>query len=318
MAKPDISDLHVDKLLTNMSIGYVQEQDAYIALRAVPVVPVQKQTDKIAEYNQGDWLRDEPDILRAPGTRAVEDGYAVTTSTTYTCINREIGKSLSVEELANQDQPFDGERDAAMFLMERILRRVEKITAANIFATGKWTTDLTPSTLWDVNTSDPLKDIEVGMDSVRSKIGRRPNTAIIGAAAWKSLRIHPDIVDRIKYTSRDAATVELVANLIGVPANRFFVGGTVENTANEGATATIADIWGKHMLLAYMSLQPSLHQPSGAYHFSWNLNNAVVATLRFDRRQDEERALKLVQSTYLDVAKLLVANAGYFLNAVVS
>ncbi len=46
MAQPTASDVHVDAVLTNLSVAYIQEQDAYIATKVFPVIPVDKKSDK--------------------------------------------------------------------------------------------------------------------------------------------------------------------------------------------------------------------------------------------------------------------------------
>ncbi|NBO09074.1 MAG: hypothetical protein EBV30_06965, partial [Actinobacteria bacterium] len=67
MAQPTSGDVHVDAILTNISVAYIQEQAAYVASRIFPTVPVEKQSDKYFIYTKGDWFRDEAQ-LRAPAT----------------------------------------------------------------------------------------------------------------------------------------------------------------------------------------------------------------------------------------------------------
>ncbi|MCV5968910.1 hypothetical protein, partial [Lactococcus petauri] len=63
------------------------------------------------------------------------------------------------------------------------------------------------------------------------------------------LRQHPKIIDRIKYTGRDVATVEFLAALFGVA--RVVVGDAIYS--NDAGTA-FTDVWGKDVVVAYTEI----------------------------------------------------------------
>jgi hypothetical protein len=81
--QPTQSQVHVDRPLTNASTAYMQSNDKFIATRVAPIVPVEKQTDKITVYNKNDFLRDEAQ-KRADGTESAGSGYGLNT-TGYSC-----------------------------------------------------------------------------------------------------------------------------------------------------------------------------------------------------------------------------------------
>ena len=80
MTTPTSRDLHVDGLLTNVSIAY--KNDTYIADQIFPVVPVMKQSDIVPKYDQSHWFRNGA-VIRAPGTASVRGGFTVDTTDTY-------------------------------------------------------------------------------------------------------------------------------------------------------------------------------------------------------------------------------------------
>ena len=80
MPQPTVSDVHVDAILTNMSVAYMQEAYAFVASRAFPQVSVQKQSDKYFTYSQADFFRDQVQ-LRADGTQSAGTGYSLSTAT---------------------------------------------------------------------------------------------------------------------------------------------------------------------------------------------------------------------------------------------
>ena len=57
MGQPTPTDAHVDRVLTNISIAYMQEATNFIASRVFPIVPTARQTDKYFTYDQEDWFR---------------------------------------------------------------------------------------------------------------------------------------------------------------------------------------------------------------------------------------------------------------------
>ena len=56
MPSPLASDLHVDQMLTNMSIGY--SNLSYISDMIFPILMVNKQSDIVPKYDQSHWFRD--------------------------------------------------------------------------------------------------------------------------------------------------------------------------------------------------------------------------------------------------------------------
>ena len=67
MPQPTQSQVHVDAILTNISVAYLQRAENFIADKVFPVVPVDKQSDKFFTYDKNDWLRlqhHDRDLLR--------------------------------------------------------------------------------------------------------------------------------------------------------------------------------------------------------------------------------------------------------------
>lgn len=84
MPQPVSRDLHIDTLLSTVSIAYLNEPSAYIADQIFPRILVEKQSDKIAIYQKDDWFRDEADI-RAPLTESAGGGFNIATPDTFLC-----------------------------------------------------------------------------------------------------------------------------------------------------------------------------------------------------------------------------------------
>jgi hypothetical protein len=316
MPQPVTSDLHVDVLLTMLSIAYMNEPDAFIADEAFPVIPVNKQSNKIAKYTKEYWFRDEAS-LRAPGEEAKGGGYGVNTSDTYFADNFAFKDDIPDELRANYDQPFDPDNDSVLLVTEKLKLRREKSWAADFFTTGIWTPTgsdtnfaTTATTQWsDYANSDPIGDVEAGREAIYSSTGRDPNKLIIGRGVWAKLKHHPDLIERIKYTQKAILTEDLVASLLEIP--RLMIGKAIENTTKEAAsTQTYAYIYGKHALLLYTPPNPGLRVPSAGYTFHWSKFGGISYIRRI--RDEKGQYDRIEGHTFYD-QKYIGQDLGYFM-----
>jgi len=110
--------------------------------------------------------------------------------------------------------------------------------------------------------SNPSKDVQTWKEAVRSTTGQDPNTLVLSKKAFNAVAYHPSILDRIKYTSRDAATPELLAALWGIANVKV---GTMI-TFDDAGNAT--DVWGKDAVLGYTAIG-SLNQEEPSYGYTY-------------------------------------------------
>lgn len=272
--KPTLSDVHVNKPLTNIAVAYMQARENYVATQAFPTVPVLKQGDRYFVFDKGDLLRDEAQ-LRAPGTESAGSGVAIDNTPSYYCDVYAYHEDVSDQLKANADAPLSPERDSTENVMQKLMTKRERLWAASYFATSVWTTDRqgvasptgTQFKQWDASGSDPITDIGVSKENIRALTGFMANTLVVGPLVWNILKNHSAILDRIKYTQKGIVTEQLVAPLLGV--DKLLVANAIYNSAIEGQTAVMADIYGKAALLTYSAPAPSIRRPSAGYCFSW-------------------------------------------------
>lgn len=310
-------DVHVDQLLTNVSIGY--SNAGYIADQIFPVVPVDKQSDKYLTYDKSHWFRNEAKI-RATGTKSERGGWNYS-SDTYFCDRFSYGHEIYDEERDNADNAFQLDSDAAEFATDKILMQREVAFASGFFTTSVWGTDKTGGTdftRWsDYAGSNPLVDVSDWMDTIEASIGREPNRLVIGKQVWSKLKWHPDLIDTIKYTQRAQMGLDLAATLFEV--ERILVGRAIYTTSPEGtaeASVSYSRIWGKHALLIYVPNTPSLRQPAAGYTFTWQ---RVPQSLRYIKRmRDEEREADIIEANAYYDHKVTGAAAGLFGSTVIA
>ena len=310
-------DVHVDQLLTNVSIGY--SNAGYIADQIFPVVPVDKQSDKYLTYDKSQWFRNEAKI-RATGTKSERGGWNYS-SDTYFCDRFSYGHEIYDEERDNADNAFQLDSDAAEFATDKILMQREVAFAGGFFTTSVWGTDKTGGTdftHWsDYAGSAPLVDVSDWMDTIEASIGREANRLVMGKQVWTKLKWHPDLIDTIKYTQRAQMGLDLAATLLEV--DRILVGRAIYTTSPEGtaeASVSYSRIWGKHALLIYVPNTPSLRQPAAGYTFTWQ---RVPQSLRYIKRmRDEEREADIIEANAYYDHKVTGAAAGLFGSTVIA
>ncbi len=275
MPNPTPGSVHVDGYLTDASVAYVQSSTNFVAGRVFPNVPVVKQSDKIALYDRGDFLRDEVEKRQA-GAHSARAGYR-TSSTSYVADEWSLEHPVDDTLRANADDPYRPDEDAATFLAQKMLIKREVEFVTNFFTTGNlWTgssdaADLIGGTdfiQWSNAASTPIEDIHDKQTRIESATGVLPNKLVINRVVWFDLKNHPDIVDRVKHTSAQSITTQIVAELLGL--DEVLVTSAVRNTAAEGNTASGSYIAGDDALLVHTPPAPSLATPAAGYTFVWN------------------------------------------------
>lgn len=276
---PTPSDVHVNTLLTNLSISYQQDQANFIADRAFPLVPVEKQSDLYPEFDRADQNRNSM-TKRAPGTESAGDGFRVSNSPYY-CDIFALHKDIDDQTRRNADSVWNLDAAATRFLEGKSLIRREIDFAADFMTTGVWTTTLTgvsatPSTnqalQWSDGNSTPIEDVRAMRSAVNLLTGYKPNKLVLGELVYNQLLDHPDIIDRIKGGSNAGSPAIVQRNLLAalLELDEILVMGAIYNTAKEGQTSVNARIGGgKSALLLYTPSTPSLMTPSAGYTFAW-------------------------------------------------
>jgi hypothetical protein len=325
MPQPGFNASHIDAVLTNLSVAYMQSQDNYIAHKVFPVVPVDKASGLYFKYNQNDWLQDVAQ-KRADATESVGSGYNVGTdsySTDVWAFHKDVGDQV----MQNATSPLSPLTDATNFVASRLLLRQEVDFANTYFKTGVWGTDLTgvasaPSAnqfiqFNDYTNSTPISTIEAAKENVAGVTGYDVNKIVLGKQVFNALKNHPNIIDRIKYTSANVVTEELLARYFGV--DEVIVARTLVASNKEGQTDAVQYIYPKSILLCHSAPNPGLLTPSAGYTFSWNgitgTSGLTVGTYQI--RMENLKATR-IESQAAWSNKVVAPNLGVFMASAVA
>lgn len=322
---PQLNQANVDAVLSNISVAYTQDQSKFIANKVFPVINVDKKSGIFMKYNREDWNRDEAQ-KRADITESVGGGFDLSKdyyNTDVYAFHMDIGD----QAVANAMVPLQPVAEATRFVAGRLLLRQEVDFAKSFFKTGVWATDLTGvsgapanasqfTQFNNLTASDPMGVIEAAKEGVATKTGYEVNTMVIGRRVFSALKNHPEIIDRIKYTSAETVTLELIARLFEV--DRVFVGSSFVNTAKEGQGETLVSNFGGSILLTHSAPNPGLLTPSAGYTFAWDgvSDGAGLAIGTRSFYMQEKRALR-VESESAWSNKVVASDLGVFLSDVV-
>lgn len=328
-AQPTASDVHVNSLLTNISVACIQDASSFIASRVFPSVPVTKQSDIYASYGRDFFTRSEMKV-RAPGTETAGIGYSIDMTNTYYCPVYGLHHDIDDQTRANADTVIQPDRDATLLLTHQALLKKENTWVTNYFATGIWTNDRTGVAAapganqflqWNDASSTPIEDVREYKRTIRELTGIEPNKLVLGRAVYDTIIDHPDIVDRIKggaVPGNPAITnLRILAQLFEV--EEVLVANAIQNTAAEGQTASYSFIAGKHALLCYATPTPSVMTPTAGYTFNWTgytgASRDGTRMLRF--RMEPIKSDRIEIESSFDM-KLVMADLGLFMSSAVA
>jgi len=318
MPLPTVGQVHQDAALTQVAINY--GNPLYVWPECLPIVPVEKQSDKYYVFDRADIFRNEAK-KRPVGGAAPRGGYRLSTES-YSCEPYAFAEELPDEVRENADSAIQPEINATKRAMDKVLLAMEIEIANGIFKSGVWGTTVNGASsggdfvYWDTYASStPIADIQSGRQTVLLNAGMKPNVLVLGFEVYEALKEHPDITAKVRYSTLAGqpamVTKELLAQIFEV--DKVLVGEAVYNSAPEGQTASMSYVWPKHALLAYVAQSPARDMPSAGYTFRWKDKDVVVQTWREDaNHQDVYEA-----ESYLDF-KITSTVCGYFYNGAVS
>lgn len=249
----------VDPVLTNIAQGYQQAE--LVGTKLFPLVIVTKEAGKYVIFGKEAFrLYDSARAIRSDAKRInvdVDEGDYILTEHTLEGLvdDREIEEAAEV---------IDPEKHLTMTLEGALQTRLEvniatiATTAGNYSGSNKITKS--GNSRWSETTATIIADIEAGKEAIRAKIGRYPNTALMGASVYSMVKEHDDFLGRIKYAQKGIVTPELIAEIINVP--NVHVGTAVKASGN-----TFSDIWGRFFVLAWVPPAPAKNVPAFGYTF---------------------------------------------------
>lgn len=205
------------------------KQPTFIGELAFPRVTVPTRKGRIIRFNEDEFYLHQ--MRRSPGatTMRVNGGWG---SDEYELLQDAIEEELPIEHLQEAEAvlPFDMQSRAIKKAAMRIALRLEFDQMALLGDINSYPAANRIVLAGPTQLSAPASDLEATFDVAFSAIlaacGMLPNTIIWGYRAWLACKRHPAVRDKIKYTSSNAVTMQMMlamlnANRGGVAAARY-------------------------------------------------------------------------------------------------
>lgn len=259
-----------DPVLTDISQKWTNDSGDYIAEKLFPVILVPKPTGKYWAYNK--------DNLRAGGTNIdLRTGRSKTAEVTFGKSLKDFGPLqehalkdfVTTDEYRDTDSPLDVETDVVDNLNE-VMALSEEISLATMLtdtAIITQNTTLSGTSQWsDYGNSNPFNDIKTAVIAARAASFKAPNTLTFSLEVWLQLVDHPDLLDRIKWSTLGVVTeADMIRLFAPYGITQVFVGKAMYDSAVEGQTSALGSVWGKNVILSYVTPRPSLRTVNGGY-----------------------------------------------------
>lgn len=253
----------IDPILSTVVQGYAHPEHVGMAL--FPRVPVPVSGGQVIEFGKEAFRLYNG--RRAPGaaTKRVQFGY--------------LGRAYALKSESLEGQvPREHLRDASKvpginlgtravnLVMGALSLSLEKAQADIALNASNYDSDhkinLT-SAKWSNDANNPCKDIRTGQEAIRASTGIRPNTLVLSATAFAAMRENAKVLERLKYTTKDSITPQMLAALLDL--KKVVVGDAVY----AGSDDEFTDVWGNHAVLAYVPTAPSnMEEPSYGYTYT--------------------------------------------------
>ncbi len=299
--------VHVDQALTQISVAY--RNPAFVAEELFPVVPVQKQNDLFFRFSK-QHFKVENDSYR-PGTHATRLEVDLDNRGSYRCDGHALELPIPDELRENADPGAQLEVEFTEKLTQAILLAEENNTQGKISTTNiPQNTTLSGTSQWsDYVNSDPVPTVESAKETIQQATGALPNRLFLPRPVFRTLRNHPRIIDRVKYTgtgARRQLTPEDLADVFDV--EKVVVPAALKQTVNRGQADSLTYIWGKIALLYYTPDKPSLRTPAFGYAFLWVGLGAAYQVKRWREEGEDSEIIKVKK--YYDL-KIVEPNVAY-------
>ena len=273
--------------LSNMALAYFQSASNTFAKTIFPICPVNLSSDNYYIFDKEDLLRDN--WQRKPAYGKVDPAVLSEHTENYACqVDQMI---MGIDRIRQTDltrRQGPATRDPRMQRTRTMAGQAnihqDVLFAQKFFKSGVWTHEesgvdnTTPSDKefikFSNGNSDPVALIDAKATEMEQNTGRRPNRLALGVNVYNALKLHPAILERVKYGGSTANPALITENVLAqlFSMERLSVQRSIMNKAKLGQKADMGYIGDPNgFLLAYATDTPSVDEPSAGYIFTWDM-----------------------------------------------
>ena len=303
-----LEELRINAYLSEVARGY--SNNAFVAQYLFPTIYSEKEKIDIFEFNKEAFqIYNTERAIRANSNVISPKGFKKHTTTL-----KENDLSYPIDYREEEEaEKVKLQLHATNVVTEGLNLKLEKECADLVQNPDSYSAEnkiiLSGTSCFDNEASDPQGIIDDAKDAVSAKIAQDPNTMIIGQAAWKALKKHPQLVGLISDNKNKMVTLEFLKEIFEV--ENIYIGKSIFSNA-EG---NFERIWKDNIVLAYV---PNLGASRTEYDPSFAYTVRKKDALHIDEYTKEGNKVKYIRATDIYTPFLVGPEAGFLISNVLS
>lgn len=252
---------------------YRRDAEDFVVLKMLPQLGLPRQSATMSVVIR-ESLLERADVRRAKNGTYNRSDFQVE-DRTYTTTERGLEGRLGDDDRRKYVNDFDAEFETARMTEERLLKEQEIRGMELLFNTTTWFgsdlyTDRSGAP-WDAVGSDVIGHVTAAKEKVRRMTGMEPDTLLIGRVTWENIKLNTAILARIVgiVITTQEVLEQSIAGVLGI--KRILIGQGVYNSAAEGETLVVTDIWADdYAMVAVTAMGQRLVEPCVGRTILWD------------------------------------------------
>lgn len=298
----------------------VADRQGFIAHRVLPILEAENQAGTFGRIPIEELLKN-PEIDRA-SRAGYSRGKWTFTDDTYATKERGHEEPVDDRDEKLYGNYFDAEMVSAELARDIVLRAAEKRVADLVFNTTTYTgsslyTDVSGTPWATIASAVPITNVEAAVQKIYDNTGLWANALIINRKAFRNLRNTVQVLDRINSDGAGTqslpsqVTVNMLSQVFDLPY--ILVAGGSRNSANDGQTATPAQIWSSsYAMVARIATTNNIKEPCLGRTIHWGKDGSQVGGAMETYRDETVRA-DIVRCRHEVHEKLFYTECGHLL-----
>ena len=298
-----LEDLRINAYLSEVARGY--GNNSFIAENLFPIIDSEKEKIDIFQFNKEAFqLYDTERAIRANSNVITPKGFSKHTAT---LAEHDLAYPIDYRE-EDEAEKVKLQLHATNVVTEGLKLKLEKQCADLAQDPKNYATEnkiaLSGTSQFTNDASDPLKVVNAGKDAVCGKIGKDPNTLVMGQEVWQALKQNTSLKNLIASSSNKIITLDLLKEFFEI--ENIVVGRSIYADANNN----FARVWGNNIILAYVPKLTSRTEYDPSFGYTVRKKDA----LQIDEYQKEGNKVKYIRATDIYTPFLVGAEAGYLIS----
>ena len=298
-----LEDLRINAYLSEVARGY--GNNSFIAENLFPIIDSEKEKIDIFQFNKEAFqLYDTERAIRANSNVISPKGFSKHTAT---LAEHDLAYPIDYRE-EDEAEKVKLQLHATNVVTEGLKLKLEKQCADLAQDPKNYATEnkiaLSGTSQFTNEASDPIKVVNEGKDAVCGKIGKDPNTLVMGQEVWQALKQNSNLKKLIASSSNKIITLDLLKEFFEI--ENIVVGRSIYADANNN----FARVWGNNIILAYVPKLTSRTEYDPSFGYTVRKKDA----LQIDEYQKEGNKVKYIRATDIYTPFLVGAEAGYLIS----